>query len=77
MKEDRVATHVTSYVAEFGEWLGTRDPTLLEVMAYYTDPTQTEALIASIDAVCAEVAEDLTMRGARTGDERFRLGLPE
>jgi predicted Zn-dependent peptidase len=60
VKDDRVATHVSSYVATFGEWLGTRDATLLEILAYYVDVADTERVIASIDAACAQVVEDLT-----------------
>jgi predicted Zn-dependent peptidase len=61
VKEDRLATHVSSYVSTFSEWLGTRDPTLLEVIAYYTDVADTEALIASIDEACVRVSADLTV----------------
>jgi zinc protease len=60
VKQDRVATHVSAYVATFGEWIATRDPTMLEIVANYVDPAATDTLIASIDSVCAEVAHSLT-----------------
>jgi zinc protease len=61
VKEDRVATHVSSYVATFGEWIATRDPTMLEILAYYTDVADTQRVIGSIEEVCARVPEDLSV----------------
>lgn len=60
VKQDRIATHVSAYVATFGEWIGTRDPALLEILAYYVDTSDTDRIIASVDEACARVAEDLT-----------------
>jgi predicted Zn-dependent peptidase len=61
VKQDRLATHVSSYVATFSEWLATRDPTMLEITAYYPDPSQTKAIIAAIDEECAKAAADVSV----------------
>jgi zinc protease len=49
VKNDRVATHVSSYVGEFGAAFWMRDPTMLEVLAYYVDPMGTKTIIQAVE----------------------------
>ena len=61
VKNERIATHAGSYVATFNEWLTTRDPTMLEVLAYHTDPKNNDRIIAIVDEEIDKIAHgDLT-----------------
>jgi predicted Zn-dependent peptidase len=60
VKQERVATHLMAYVGSGGDWLSTRDPTLLEVVAYYVDVKETDRIIRLIDEECDRLAHDLS-----------------
>jgi zinc protease len=60
VKEERLVTHLGAYVAEFGDWLGTRDPTMFEIMAYLAEGVSYDRVLKVIDEECSRVVEDLT-----------------
>ncbi len=61
VKKERLATQIGSYVSEFGGWLTTRDPTMLEILSYYPDESSTETIIKTIDEEIDRVGSDLTL----------------
>lgn len=61
VKQDRIATYVGSYVSTFGGWLTTRDPTMFEITAYYSDPSATKKVISTIDEEIERVVDDLSL----------------
>jgi predicted Zn-dependent peptidase len=59
VKQEQAASHVFSRVGTFG-WIGTRDPTTLDVMAYVERPEELDRVVALIDEEIARVTEDVT-----------------
>ena len=49
VQTDRLATHLFGYVGLFGNPLETRHPTMLQLMAYYTDATSPDAILRALD----------------------------
>lgn len=56
VKQDRLATHLFGYVGLFGNPLEVRHPTMMQVMAYYTDAPSPDAILGSIDAEVERLA---------------------
>ena len=59
VKTDRIATHVQAYTGEFGDAFGSRDPTMLEIVAYYVDAGTKRSLIQAIDEEIARVSDGI------------------
>jgi predicted Zn-dependent peptidase len=57
VKDDQIATHLSATVGEFGDALGTRHPTMLEIVVYYVDRRATDAVTAAVDEEIAKVAD--------------------
>jgi predicted Zn-dependent peptidase len=56
VKTDRIATHLESYVGEFGDAFGSADPTLLHIVVYYAEVKKKRRVIEAIDEEIEKVA---------------------
>jgi predicted Zn-dependent peptidase len=59
----RLVTDVSAYLGTFGDPLEERDPTRLNITAYYPDASMTSTVIAAIDEELERVATDGTEPG--------------
>ncbi|MEX2392860.1 MAG: pitrilysin family protein, partial [Actinomycetota bacterium] len=59
VKQEQAASHIFSRVASFG-WIGTRDPTTLDVMAYVEQTDDIDRVVALVDEELERVTTDVT-----------------
>ena len=57
--ERRLASHVSSYVGTFGNALEMRDPTMLQVLAYYAPDVEVDQILGAVDEVVGEIITGL------------------
>jgi predicted Zn-dependent peptidase len=55
VQEQRLASHVSAYVGTFGNAFEVRDPTMLQVLAYYAPEVDADAIVSVVDEVVGEV----------------------
>lgn len=63
VQSKRLVTDVSAYLGTFGDPLEERDPTRLNITAFYADPNATQAVIDAVDVELDRVAADGTEAG--------------
>ncbi|HZQ83830.1 MAG TPA: pitrilysin family protein [Acidimicrobiales bacterium] len=59
VQERRLASHVSAYVGTFGNALEMRDPTMLQVLAYYAPGVGVDEIVGAVDDVVGEIITGL------------------